>query len=352
MYTPDRRGHGHTADVPGPISYDLMAADTIAFMEELKTGRAHLVGHSDGANVALLVALARPDLVDQLVLISGNFRYDGLVSGLDLGELAANEFLAEAYGEVSPDGRDHFPVVAEKIYRMASTEPTLAPADLGKVAARTLVMAGDDDMVTAEHTLELYRGIPGAELAVVPGTSHILIIEKPELCNQIILDFLTRTRCRRSCRGAHGHPYRAAAHHRRRFIRLPTGAVAAFMPRMNEGLSRACPPTPGGVSGQAPRRVSVVELERRVGGRVGLAAGDTAAGQLIGEVDPGDGHDLAGELRDGGRLDAPGVVHGLRGSRSRCGREEPDPAVAVAAVLVAQRVRVGGLAHLGPGLPL
>ena len=192
VYTPDRRGHGHTPDVPGPISYDLMAADTIAFMEELKTGPAHLVGHSDGANVALLVALARPDLVGQLVLISGNFRHDGLVSGLDLGELAANEFLAEAYGEVSPDGQDHFPVVAEKIYRMASTEPTLTPADLGKVAARTLVMAGDDDMVTAEHTLELYRGIPGAELAVVPGTSHILIIEKPELCNQIILDFLTK----------------------------------------------------------------------------------------------------------------------------------------------------------------
>jgi pimeloyl-ACP methyl ester carboxylesterase len=192
VITPERRGHGHTPDVPGPISYDNMAADTVAFMEEKGIGRAHLVGHSDGANVALLVALARPDLVARLVLISGNFRFDGLVSGLDLSELASNEFLAEAYGQVSPDGRDHFPVVAEKIFRMASTEPTLTPADLGKVAARTLVMAGDDDMVSAEHTLEMYRAIPGAELAVVPGTSHILIIEKPELCNQVILDFLTK----------------------------------------------------------------------------------------------------------------------------------------------------------------
>ncbi len=192
VITPERRGHGHTPDVPGPISYDNMAADTVAFMEEQGISRAHLVGHSDGANVALLVALARPDLVGRLVLISGNFRFDGLVSGLDLNELAANEFLAEAYGQVSPDGRDHFPVVAEKIFRMASTEPTLTPADLGKVDARTLVMAGDDDMVAAEHTLAMYRAIPGAELAVVPGTSHILIIEKPELCNQIILDFLTK----------------------------------------------------------------------------------------------------------------------------------------------------------------
>jgi pimeloyl-ACP methyl ester carboxylesterase len=83
-------------------------------------------------------------------------------------------------------------VIAEKILRMATTEPTLNAADLAKVPARTLVMAGDDDMVSAEHTLLLYRGIPDSELAIVPGTSHALIIEKPDLCNRIILDFLTK----------------------------------------------------------------------------------------------------------------------------------------------------------------
>ena len=191
LYTPERRGHGHTADVPGPISYDLMAADTAAFLDKLSIGRSHLVGHSDGANVALLVALSRPDLVDRLVLISGNFHHDGLTADLDLGDLAANDYLADAYGQVSPDGRGHFPVIADKIYRMATTEPTLDESDLARVAARTLVMAGDDDMISAEHTLRLYRGITDCELAVVPGTSHALIIEKPDLCNRIILDFLT-----------------------------------------------------------------------------------------------------------------------------------------------------------------
>ena len=192
VFTPDRRGHGHTPDIPGPISYALMAGDTVAFLDSLKIGRSHLVGHSDGANVALLVALGRPDLVDRLVLISGNFHHDGLVAELDLNELAANDYLADAYGQISPDGRDHFPVIAAKIFRMATTEPTLSPADLAKVAARTLVMVGDDDMVSAEHTLLLYRSITDSELAVVPGTSHALIIEKPGLCNQIILDFLTK----------------------------------------------------------------------------------------------------------------------------------------------------------------
>ena len=192
VFTPERRGHGHTPDVPGPISYALMAADTVVFLDKLKIGRSHLVGHSDGANVALLVALARPDLVDRLVLISGNFHHDGLVAGLDLNELAGNDYLADVYGQISPDGRDHFPVVAAKIRRMATTEPTLSAADLAMVAARTLVMAGDDDMVSAEHTLQLYRSITDSELAIVPGTSHALIIEKPDLCNRIILDFLTK----------------------------------------------------------------------------------------------------------------------------------------------------------------
>lgn len=90
------------------------------------------------------------------------------------------------------DGRDHFPVVAAKIVRMASTEPTLTTADLARVTARTLVMAGDDDAIAPEHTLALYRGIADSELAVIPGTSHALIIEKPGLCNEVIVDFLTR----------------------------------------------------------------------------------------------------------------------------------------------------------------
>jgi pimeloyl-ACP methyl ester carboxylesterase len=191
VVTPERRGHGHTADVDGPISYDIMAQDTIAFIEKLGLGPAHLIGHSDGANVALLVTLARPDLVDRLILISGNFHHDGLLSALDVEELGRNEFFLDAYGQVSPDGRDHFPAVVAKIARMIASEPTLTADDLGQVPRRTLVMAGDDDEIRAEHTLALYRSIPDAELAVVPGTSHALIMEKPALCNQIMVEFLT-----------------------------------------------------------------------------------------------------------------------------------------------------------------
>ncbi|HEY4604462.1 MAG TPA: alpha/beta hydrolase, partial [Blastococcus sp.] len=77
VYTPERRGHGHTADVEGPITYQLMADDTIAFLEAVIGRPADLVGHSDGAFVAMLVAMQRPELVDRLVMIGGGFDKSG-----------------------------------------------------------------------------------------------------------------------------------------------------------------------------------------------------------------------------------------------------------------------------------
>jgi len=74
--------------------------------------------------------------------------------------------------------------------RTHAEEPTLTVDDLASVTSRSLVMVGDDE-VTLEHTIALYRGLPNAELAVAPGTSHGLLVEKPSLCNTIIVDFLT-----------------------------------------------------------------------------------------------------------------------------------------------------------------
>jgi pimeloyl-ACP methyl ester carboxylesterase len=190
VYMPERRGHGHTPDADGPITYAGMAEDTIAFLETVVGGPAHLVGHSDGANVALLAALRRPDLVRRLVLISGNFHHDGLVpDGIEIEQVAG--YIEDAYAQVSPDGREHFPVFVAKIARMVAEEPTLTTSDLAQVRSRTLVMAGDDDAIKISHTVALYESIPDAELAIVPGTSHALTLEKPSLVNRLILDFLS-----------------------------------------------------------------------------------------------------------------------------------------------------------------
>jgi pimeloyl-ACP methyl ester carboxylesterase len=154
VYLPERRGHGHTADVPGPISYQAMAEDTIAFLEQVVREPARLVGHSDGANVGLLVALHRPDLVERLVSISANFHHDGLIPGvLDAAALA--EFVAPSYAEMSPDGIEHLPELTAKLERMWTSEPTMTVQELRRITPRSLVMVGDDDAMTLVHTVAL-----------------------------------------------------------------------------------------------------------------------------------------------------------------------------------------------------
>jgi pimeloyl-ACP methyl ester carboxylesterase len=192
VFTPDRRGHGRTPDVSGPITFELMAQDTIRFIEEVVGTPTRLLGMSDGAIVGLLVALRRPDLVSRLVFVAGVAHHDGWLPGVIDPNNKPPEIMAAFYGEVSPDGRDHFPAVVEKLAQMHQTQPALTTGDLSRIAIRTLVMMGDDDEVRLEHAIAMYQALPNAELAVIPGTSHGLLVEKPELCNTIILDFLCK----------------------------------------------------------------------------------------------------------------------------------------------------------------
>jgi pimeloyl-ACP methyl ester carboxylesterase len=190
LLMPERRGHGHTADVAGPITIELMAQDTIGFVDKIVGGRVRLVGYSAGAIVALWVAVRRPDLVERLVLISGAFDPDGMILRPSADGPAPAPLVA-AYAEVSPDGAEHFPIVLAKIARAAQEGPGLQPTELRAVTCPTLVMAADDDNVTLEHTLAMYRGLLDAQLAVIPGTSHLLLHEKPEDCTRLVTEFLT-----------------------------------------------------------------------------------------------------------------------------------------------------------------
>ncbi|WP_283133191.1 alpha/beta fold hydrolase [Rhizohabitans arisaemae] len=191
LYLPDRRGHGRTADVEGPITMEVMAQDIIAFLDDVVGGPARLVGYSAGAGVALWVAARRPDLVTRLVLISGTFDPEGLIVRPVAGLEPPAELLAH-YAEVSPDGADHFSVVINKIVESTDSEPGLTTGELNTVTCPALVMAGDDDIVTLEHTISLYRGLPNSQLAIIPNASHLLLFERGDLCVKLVTDFLTQ----------------------------------------------------------------------------------------------------------------------------------------------------------------
>lgn len=185
--TPEQRGHGHTADVEGPLSFAAMAADTVEFLEATGDGPVHLLGHSDGAIVALCTALARPDLVRTLVFAGAVWNHEGWLPGVLDGEPPA--FLGDAYAEVSPDGREHWPVVVGKLSAMHVTEPALTLDDLRGLDVPTLVVVGDDDEVRFDHAIAMYEALPDGEFAVIPRSTHGFPVEKPALFARLIRDF-------------------------------------------------------------------------------------------------------------------------------------------------------------------
>jgi pimeloyl-ACP methyl ester carboxylesterase len=193
VIVPERRGHGRTADVEGPITYDLMADDTSALMDALGTGPAHLVGWSDGGNIGLLVAMTRPDLVRTVVTMGANFSADGLmpeaVAAFTPGTPTSAIPMMQDMWKSSAVDPERFDVVLDKMLRCWN-DYAIPVSDLARIEAPVLVMAGDDDIASFEHTITLYEAIPGAQLAVIPGTSHLAPIEKAELVNQLVLDFL------------------------------------------------------------------------------------------------------------------------------------------------------------------
>jgi pimeloyl-ACP methyl ester carboxylesterase len=195
IHRPERRGHGRTPDVDGPITYQNMAADTVGYIEHLGVGPVHLVGWSDGAVVGLLVALTRPDLVRTLTFIGAALTEDGLPNEMlplpdRIPVEALPPFLREMYAAVSPDGPAHFDVVWDKLSPAWTSFPLVDLAELEHLTAPTLVVAGDHDMVTVEHAATVSRAIPNGRLALIPG-DHSVPLDKPVLVASLVLDFLT-----------------------------------------------------------------------------------------------------------------------------------------------------------------
>jgi pimeloyl-ACP methyl ester carboxylesterase len=196
----DQRGHGHSPDTDKPLTYELMAEDTAAIMQRLHLGRTDIVGHSDGGNVGLLLARFHPDLVRRLVISGSNYRGDfaGLKAYVWLRWFTTTERwgatwpanIRPYYVRVSPDGPAHWPVMLDKTRQLWATWTVIRPADLNAIQIPVLVMAGDHDAVTLEHTISLYRYLPHARLSILPNTGHDTMVERPEDFNRLTREFL------------------------------------------------------------------------------------------------------------------------------------------------------------------
>jgi pimeloyl-ACP methyl ester carboxylesterase len=171
------------------LHFDYQVREAIAYLESVVQEPAHLIGYSDGEIIALLVALERPELVRSIVTLGANFHHSGTLPLPDFdGVVSADD--QDEYNRTSPDAPE---TLVAKIYKMIDiwrSEPNLAPADLLNIQCPVLVMAGDDDVIAHNHTIELFENIPLGQLAIIPGTSHQFIKEKPAMAQLLIREFL------------------------------------------------------------------------------------------------------------------------------------------------------------------
>ena len=185
----DRRAHGRTKDVDGPLHFGDMVDDVIEYIESEVKSPTNVFGYSDGAIVALLLTIKRPDLINKVVCAAGVYHYEGWQDGVLESLSNTPDFMKQRYGEVSPDGISHYDTVVSKMHEMHKTEPDLTENELRSFENRCLVIAADDDEVKLEHAIHWYRSLQNGELCVIPGTSHGMFAEKPKLFSQILLDF-------------------------------------------------------------------------------------------------------------------------------------------------------------------
>ena len=188
VFAYDRTGHGFTGDQPGSLHFEFQCQEAIAYLEDVVKEPAHLIGYSDGGIIALMVAIKRPELVKSIVAIGANYHYSAPLK--DFLEARVSEEDQAEYNLISPDAPH---TLLEKTIRMNEiwkTEPNISLSEIASIQCPVLVMAGDDDVIAHDHTISLYEALPLGQLAIIPGTSHGLVKEKPALLIAVMMQFL------------------------------------------------------------------------------------------------------------------------------------------------------------------
>jgi pimeloyl-ACP methyl ester carboxylesterase len=202
----DLQGHGRTADVDRPLQYEQMADDVAALMAHLGMAQVDVVGYSMGGGIGLQLAVRHPELVRKLVAVSAGYRLDGMYPEVIAGiaEITPEFFIGtpwydEYYAAVAPHPAD-FPTLVEKLKHLDAEEFDWS-AEIRAIAAPTLLVYGDADVFRPEHMVELFRllgggvpgdltGLPKARLAVLPGTTHITVMQRADWLLPMIVEFL------------------------------------------------------------------------------------------------------------------------------------------------------------------
>jgi pimeloyl-ACP methyl ester carboxylesterase len=193
----EQQAHGRTADIDRALTYEQMADDTAELLRQIGITRADIFGYSMGGATALQVAARHPELVRKLVVVATGYSNDGyepeilpFILSMDPedSEGWASE-LREDFQRVAPRP-EQWPAPIVRVREMVAAYRGLRPEQLREIRAPTLIAVGDRDIVTFDHTVEMYRLLPHAELAVFPGTDHQEMIARTDWLLSMVPRFL------------------------------------------------------------------------------------------------------------------------------------------------------------------
>ncbi len=178
VFAIDTRGHGKTPRGTMPFTIRQFADDLLGFMDKHQIEKAHILGFSDGANIAMIFAMRYPDRLDRLILNGANLNTSGVKRTtqipIEIGYKIARKFA---------DKNDSAKRNAEMLGLMVN-DPNVMPEELTSISAKTLVIAGTKDMMKAEHTRLIAASIPNSELVFIRG-NHFIASKKPEEFNRV-----------------------------------------------------------------------------------------------------------------------------------------------------------------------
>lgn len=191
----EQQGYGRTADIKDrPFTFEQSADDTAALLQHLKIERADILGFSNGGTIALQVAIRHPKAVRKLIAVSAFFsRAGGEPAFWEMMKTAKLENmpqeLQDAYRKIAPQP-ENLRLFHDKAAQRMRDFKDIPEDKLRAIAAPTLVMAGDADVVRSEHVVALARLIPHAQAAILPGSDHGLLESRADWAALMVLAFL------------------------------------------------------------------------------------------------------------------------------------------------------------------
>ena len=179
----DTRGHGKSQRGTAPFTIEQFSGDLNEFMVSLGIANAIILGFSDGANIAMKFAMKYPDKVKALILNGGNLNPQGVKRSVQI-PIEMGYRVARRFASKSPEANKN----AEMLGLMVN-EPNIAPNELSKITAPTLVICGTKDMIKESHTKEIAKNISGARLSIIKG-NHFIANTNYVTFNKEVEDFL------------------------------------------------------------------------------------------------------------------------------------------------------------------